>query len=441
MYLSEIGRLDEALPLLEAAAARPDAGVDALNALGIGYARRGGQTPLAVFGRILDIDARNVMALQNIGSARLAAGDLDGAARVPAGARRQSGLGRSSHGPGRRREPAWDRAAAIEAWTRAVRLNPSDFDALFNLATELINAGQTAAARPLVERFVHRRPEGLTAGTSPASGPGSRGRRPRGRIDAYRVDAHLRTSPPETLHAYCTMALVGRGDHRGQPPLLRSAPPPDPRRRTRRRRSSGRASRWSASTFVSPTPRTPIRDLKADEIEIFEGGDRRPVLLFQHVIQPIGTYAEVAQRTIASEVSTNQGAPRGNVYVLVFDQAHITAGNEQRARQAAERFLRRRLKPGDRVALYALPGPGPQIEFTADAGRAIRELSSVRGSREDQQLGATGPMRVYEAYEIARGNQEVLGRYVLRLQENPTASDATVFDQPPDVEARGRQLR
>ena len=177
---------------------------------------------------------------------------------------------------------------------------------------------------------------------------------------------------------------------------------------------------------VTDAEGTPIRDLEADEVEVFEGGDRRPVLLFQHIIQPIGAYDEVAQRTIASEVSTNQGAPRGSVYVLVFDQAHITAGNEQRARMAAERFLRRRVKPGDRVALYALPGPGPQIEFTADAGRAIRELSSVRGSREDQQLGATGRMRVYEAYEIARGNQEVLGRYVLRLQENPTASDATV---------------
>jgi VWFA-related protein len=124
-----------------------------------------------------------------------------------------------------------------------------------------------------------------------------------------------------------------------------------------------------------------VPDVSADEVEVYEGGERRPVLLFQHVVQPAGTYAEVAQRTIASEVSTNQGAPRGNVYVLVFDALHITPGNEQRARQAAERFLRNRVRPGDRIALYALPGPGPQIDFTADTSRAIRELVSLRGSR------------------------------------------------------------
>ena len=41
MYLSEVGALSEAIPLLEQAAARADAGVDALNALGIAYARAG----------------------------------------------------------------------------------------------------------------------------------------------------------------------------------------------------------------------------------------------------------------------------------------------------------------------------------------------------------------------------------------------------------------
>ena len=40
-----------------------------------------------------------------------------------------------------------NRPGAIEAWRRAVELNPREFDALFNLATELINGGQNDAAR------------------------------------------------------------------------------------------------------------------------------------------------------------------------------------------------------------------------------------------------------------------------------------------------------
>ena len=168
----------------------------------------------------------------------------------------------------------------------------------------------------------------------------------------------------------------------------------------------------------------PVPDIAAGDIDVYEGNERRPVLLFQRVVQPVGTYAEVAQRTIASEVSTNQGAPRGNVYVLVFDVLHITPGNEQRARQAAERFLRSRLKPGDRVALYALPGPGPHIEFTPDRSRAIAGLQTVRGSRNEMAGAVMGSLRVSDAYEITRGNQEVLDKYVTRAVDNPGSIDA-----------------
>lgn len=176
---------------------------------------------------------------------------------------------------------------------------------------------------------------------------------------------------------------------------------------------------------VTDAEERPIRDLRAEEVEIFEEGQPRPIVLFQHIERPVGTYAEVAQRTISSEVSTNQGAPRGHVYVLIFDQLHIMPGNEQRARQAAERFLRTRVRPGDRIALYGLPGPGPQIDFTSDTTRAIQQLVTLRGTREETGAGSMGTMRVYEAYEITRGNQDILGRYVQQLSETRAATDVS----------------
>jgi tetratricopeptide (TPR) repeat protein len=160
MYLSETGQTARALPLLESAAARPDAGVDAMNALGIGYARAGQPArALEVFSRILELDARNVMAMQNIGSVNLAAGNLQAARSAfsravemnPSWAATYTGLGALESLSG-------NRPAAIEAWRRAVELNPADFDALFNLATELINDRQVDAARPYAERFVQTAP-------------------------------------------------------------------------------------------------------------------------------------------------------------------------------------------------------------------------------------------------------------------------------------------
>jgi VWFA-related protein len=181
----------------------------------------------------------------------------------------------------------------------------------------------------------------------------------------------------------------------------------------------------------------PIVDLRPEELEITEEGTRRPVLLFQHVSAPQTTYVEAARRTIAAQVSTNEGAPLGHVYVLVFDESHILPGHEQRARVAAERFLRTHVRPGDRVALYALPGPGPQIEFTADVARVIRELRMVRGGGEDSATTPIGPMRTFDAYEIARGNQQTLERVTTSIAESRLAGDvrpATVNRPNPATE-------
>jgi VWFA-related protein len=167
----------------------------------------------------------------------------------------------------------------------------------------------------------------------------------------------------------------------------------------------------------------PVEDLRADEIEILEHGRPRPVRIFQHVHEPREEYAAVARRTIAAEVSTNRGAPRGHLYVLVFDQQHIAPGNEQRARLAAERFLRARLRPADRVAVHAIPGPGPHLPFTNNVEAAVAELTKLRGSLERIGQGALGAMRLYEAYEIVRGNLVILDRVADRLASQSSTSD------------------
>lgn len=179
----------------------------------------------------------------------------------------------------------------------------------------------------------------------------------------------------------------------------------------------------------------PVEDLRADEIEILEEGQPRPILLFQHVREPAGSHVEVARRTIAGEVSTNQGAPRGHLYVLVFDQDHIAPGNAQKARAAAAAFLKTRLGPGDRVAVYGIPGPGPALGFTADGARAAAELVKVSGTAEQFGRGSIGTMRLQEAYEVTRGNDDVLTRVFMRMSQQGAATD--VLDVIPGGDLTG----
>jgi len=155
----------------------------------------------------------------------------------------------------------------------------------------------------------------------------------------------------------------------------------------------------------------PITDLRQDEIQVTEGSAARPVVLFQRVAGSGRSYAELAQRTIASDVSTNQGAPQGQLYVLVFDQDHIRSGGELPVRLAAETFLRTRVRPQDRVAIFGLPGPGPVQPFTANMAFARQQLERVRGGLVRRANGAVTEMTESDAFEILRGNDLVLTRY------------------------------
>jgi len=159
----------------------------------------------------------------------------------------------------------------------------------------------------------------------------------------------------------------------------------------------------------------PITDIRQDEVVITEDNVERPALLFQRITEPSETFVEAANRAVTAEVSSNEGFPRGHLYLLVFDQAHITAGNELRARLAAEDFIRRHVRPADRVALFAIPGPGPQIGFTSDRTRVMAQLEQIRGSYQRVAQTPFGNVPVYDAHRIAQGDERLLINTITRL--------------------------
>lgn len=159
----------------------------------------------------------------------------------------------------------------------------------------------------------------------------------------------------------------------------------------------------------------PVTNLRPDEIAITDAGEAVPIVLFQRVSEPAGGYAEEAIRATTAEVSSNAAFPRGHLYILIFDQQHITPGNEQRARLAAESFIRRRVRPSDRVALYAIPGPGPQIPFTSDKARAINALVTIRGALDRQVATPLGAMTAYEAHRVLQGDTALIASLGMRM--------------------------
>lgn len=165
---------------------------------------------------------------------------------------------------------------------------------------------------------------------------------------------------------------------------------------------------------VTDSAGRPITNLRPDELQIIENGKVLPLVLFQHIAEPAGVYAQAAQRAVSAEVTTNAGAPRGHLYLFIFDQAHIATGDEYVARRAAQTFIKTRLRPSDRISVIGLPGPGPALGFTANQARAIAELSKIRGDLENNVPSAIGNMTLQEAYQISEGDDHALQAVLTR---------------------------
>jgi len=164
-YLAESGDAPAAIRLLAPVATQDWPEPDALNALGIAYARTGrSQEARATFERMLAITPDSGMALENLGALDLERGDLasaqqrfEQAASVdPRSSQVYSGLGVVALKKN-------DRTTAIGALTQAVQLDPTNYDALYNLAMTLERDGQSARARPYLEQFVRSAPQAFYA--------------------------------------------------------------------------------------------------------------------------------------------------------------------------------------------------------------------------------------------------------------------------------------
>lgn len=161
-YQTESGQPQRAIELLEATAGTDP---DALIALGNAYIVGGRpRDALATYERLLQIDASNAVAHENIGAAQLRTGDRAAAeqslrraiALDPNRAGAHTTLGVVLASTGRRDE-------AIDAWKRAITLDPLELNALYNITINLAEAGRLEEARAYGQRFLSAAPRHMQA--------------------------------------------------------------------------------------------------------------------------------------------------------------------------------------------------------------------------------------------------------------------------------------
>lgn len=159
-YLAQSGQPAKAVQLLASFAGNDP---DALIALGNAYQMSGKSAEaMKTFQHLIAVDPKNGVGYQNIGVARLQANDLAGAEQELRKALDvDQGLSTAFTALGvvfaRTNRPA----DAITAWKRAVELDATEFDAMYNLIGALAQSGQINDARAYGEQFLKTAPPQL----------------------------------------------------------------------------------------------------------------------------------------------------------------------------------------------------------------------------------------------------------------------------------------
>jgi protein O-GlcNAc transferase len=134
-------------------------GLEALNSLGVVLTQTGDHDRARrAFARVLERSPHAATTWNNLGLLELSDRRVDQAARAfeqavaadPRFAQAWEGLGAARVGS--------DPSGGVDAWRRALELEPRNYDLLFNVGVLLHDRGRAAEARPYLERFVREAP-------------------------------------------------------------------------------------------------------------------------------------------------------------------------------------------------------------------------------------------------------------------------------------------
>jgi VWFA-related protein len=204
----------------------------------------------------------------------------------------------------------------------------------------------------------------------------------------------------------------------------------------------------------------PVRDLKPDEVEVYDNGRKQEVRSFglagdaqpSAAALPPGLPAPPATEetaTFANRPSDEAGAPvpsEGGSTVLVIDESHIAWSDMNYARGQVLKFLRS-LKPGERVGLYAMTGLGFRVltEVSADHAALIAHmekfLPSAQSVAEAQDEETRNRQHFDEVQNVAdlnsvNGNhndvpdgQQPVDPQLLTMGDNPARASFMILAQ------------
>jgi VWFA-related protein len=143
-----------------------------------------------------------------------------------------------------------------------------------------------------------------------------------------------------------------------------------------------------------------------------------------------------------SNFSSNVASGGGRLIMFVIDQGNIGVGRGRLVLDAASKFVAG-LNPSDRVGVVAIPGTGPQVDFTSNHALVASMLTRLVGQASMQHLQYR--IGIAEAFRLQRSDNITLNQVIareclgLRLPEEIDVCRNQVLDDAQAVYSARRE--
>ena len=164
-----------------------------------------------------------------------------------------------------------------------------------------------------------------------------------------------------------------------------------------------------------------VAGLTRDDFEIYDAGKKQAITAFSvQSFTPQGDAGGGAKPAAvpAAAAATAAAGPRPRFVALCFDDLNIDQAALKPAKDAAERFVKTSLAPGDRVVVVTT-AQSQESEFIGDVPKLVEQIAKVTARRtfSDDSALQCPRIRPYEAYLIVNHlDNDVLQAKVAELQ-------------------------
>ncbi len=145
-----------------------------------------------------------------------------------------------------------------------------------------------------------------------------------------------------------------------------------------------------------------VAGLTRNNFEIYDTGVRQTITAFSEQRFTPHVDAGGGAKAVAANAAGPKGESRPRFVALCFDDLNTEALALKPAKEAAERFVKTSLAPGDRVAV-ATVAQSQDSEFTGDVPKLVEQIAKVTSHfrSTDDSVQQCLRIRPYEAYLIA----------------------------------------